>query len=168
MDLLLLRHGIAKDPQQFRGEDSERPLTAEGIERMQLQARGMRVVLEAPLMILTSPFLRTRQTAELVAAEFASAPIEELAELAMGGSVKRVLAELATREQESKVMLVGHEPELVELVTLLTGIRSESVRLKKGSLVALRMLSFEPRPRATLRWQLSPSQQQTIGRLAAR
>lgn len=157
MDLLLLRHGIAEEPSQFRGEDSERPLTSEGMHRMQLEARAMRRLLDRNLFIASSPFVRARETARIVAAEFPQAPFIELSELAMGGSVTRVLGEVAKFKEHSQMLLVGHEPELVEIINRLTGIRAGAVQLKKGALVCLRILGFEPRVQAVLTWHLAPT-----------
>jgi phosphohistidine phosphatase len=158
MDLLLLRHGIAEEPSEFRGDDSERPLTQEGIEKLGRAVKAMRLLLDEELCILSSPYARTKHTAEIVASGFPKATLTTCSELALGGSMKRVLEEVSTLGQAPQVMLVGHEPELVELANLLTGVRAEAVQMKRGALMCLRMIRFIPQPRAILRWHLAPGQ----------
>jgi len=158
MDLFLLRHGIAEEPSNFRGEDCDRPLTGEGVDKMQREAQAMRLFLEESLVILSSPFVRALETAKIVAAAMPKATLAEVPELALGGSVTRILEQVACLQEVSQVMVVGHEPELVEIVAVLTGIRAEAIQVKKGSLTSLRLVRFEPRPRATLRWHLAPKQ----------
>ena len=157
MDLYLLRHGVAEEPARFRGDDSERPLTTEGAEMMRLQAHAMRLIIQEPIIILASPYARAKQTAAIVANAIPWAQLLEIKELSMGGSANRIIEEVSRRAPAPQVMLVGHEPELIELVCRLTGIKTESVQIKRGALLCLRILTFEPRPRAVLRWQLPPN-----------
>ena len=70
MDLLVIRHAIAMDRDEFAetGQpDSERPLTDFGRRRMRKNARGLRAIVDTPEVIGTSPYPRAAETAEIVA-----------------------------------------------------------------------------------------------------
>jgi phosphohistidine phosphatase len=141
-DLLLLRHGIA-EPRQDGRSDAARALTAAGRRRCaavltRLRQRG----LAADLM-LSSPLVRARQTAEL-AVHANLAPSLELAEdLRPGGDP---LSQLATwlavvparSGQRPRLLLVGHEPDLGDLASALIGAPAGAISLRKSGLALLR------------------------------
>lgn len=108
MELCLVRHGIAVERDEHDGSDASRPLTPVGRSRMREAAAGLRTLF-LPELILTSPLLRARQTAEIVA-EMCEAPLQVL-EVLGTGEHRKVLAECA-RLGEARVALVGHEPWL--------------------------------------------------------
>lgn len=123
MRLYLVRHGIAANADGAAMSDAERPLTARGVEKTRAAARGMRALHVNPTLILSSPLIRARQTAEIVAAEL-SLPADRLREsrsLTPGAdalAITRELLETAAAEVE-RVMLVGHQPHLAGLASLL-------------------------------------------------
>jgi len=88
---------------------------------------------EAPLAIVTSPLVRARETAEIVARAIPSASLEMRRELAMGGASGDVVTELVSIGRD-RALLVGHQPDLSGLVADLTGL---SVEMKKGMVVGL-------------------------------
>jgi len=162
MELYILRHAIAleRGAPEVR-HDSERPLTPAGAKKMKRIARGMLLLKMPPELILTSPFLRARQTAEIVAREFAAASVLELsAHLEPGGDRESLMGMLAERYAAlERVLLVGHEPSLSELIAvLISGDERTSVMMKKGGLCKLHL--DEPRYGrcATLEWLLTPRQ----------
>ena len=67
MNCYFLRHGIAVEPDEWTGRDFDRPLTDDGIERMKFEARAIAALSLQLDVIVTSPLLRARQTAEIVA-----------------------------------------------------------------------------------------------------
>src|SRR6185295_9701455 len=94
-ELYLIRHGIAEERGEAWPDDAKRPLTEEGIARVRKSARGLARIGVAFDMILTSPLVRTRQTADAVASAFEARPQIVAAEsLAPGGTYQAVLAEL--------------------------------------------------------------------------
>ncbi len=124
MKLYLLRHAIAVE----RGtpgfeDDSLRPLTEAGRDKMQRIARGMKTLGLSFDHILTSAYVRAEQTATIVAAALGSEKrlmTEPL--LAADQEPHAILTNLAGAEGESSnVLLVGHEPYLSELASLLIG-----------------------------------------------
>jgi phosphohistidine phosphatase len=159
MDLFVLRHAIAVDREEHRGKDEDRPLTQQGRKKMRRIARGMRRLGLRFDVIVSSPLLRARQTADIVARELSSMKKLRLSpELAAGNDPTALLSVLGKRNRH-RVLLVGHEPQLSVFISIiLTGSNALSVTMKKGGLCKLSVDGF-PRPRsATLEWLLTPSQ----------
>lgn len=159
--LYFLRHAIAVE----RGSpgfahDADRPLTPEGTRKMRRIARELRHRGVAFDVLLSSPFVRARETAEIVAREFECPKKLEFCEfLAAGGDSAALIRLLNARHAGAdSVMLVGHEPDLSRLISrLLLGHPRLPLELKKGGLVRL---AVAPRLRhgkcATLEWLLAP------------
>jgi phosphohistidine phosphatase len=140
MRLSLLRHGIAAERMHSGADDSERSLTAKGQRRLRRSAKGLLALGLTYDLILSSPYLRARQTAELVAQILRTAAGVHLTDtLAPGGSPRQLLESLRTDYRERQhVLLVGHEPYLSRLIsTLLTGGPNLSVVMKRGGLCLL-------------------------------
>src|SRR5262245_41926926 len=114
MNVYLMRHGTAvaaDDPSVT--VDNERPLTHKGIKRMRRAARGLRRLGIPFDGILTSPLLRARQTAEIVAAGLGlDAHLEEISVLAPESTVQQLLLGLTRYRDRDHLLLVGHEPLL--------------------------------------------------------
>ena len=160
MNLFLLRHAIAVDPGSLSGaSDADRPLSPEGKKKMRKIARGMKALDLSFDLILSSPYVRARETAEIVAHEFGSA-LEFTPRLAVGGDPAALVAEVAVRGREmGDVLLVGHEPQLSRLIShLLSGHSGLSVTMKKGGLCKLDVPRLSYARSASLEWLLTPSQ----------
>jgi phosphohistidine phosphatase len=131
--LWLLRHGDA-EPHGSRA-DWDRRLT----DRGEAQSRAAGAALAALGVefdaVLTSPRVRARDTA-LLAAEALGAEVVEHEALAGGFSREDALAVLAGFDADAKVLLVGHEPDLSQLVHDFTGGR---VEMKKGGVAGMRV-----------------------------
>lgn len=136
MQLYVLRHGSAVEPERWRGVDEQRPLTDEGREEMRLVARGLKWLGVEPDIVLTSPYLRARQTAEPVAGALGVA-IAPAPELVPGCDLDRFCAALAgsaVSRQPKGVLVVGHEPDLSTVVGLLVGSMGPArIEMKKAS-----------------------------------
>jgi phosphohistidine phosphatase len=116
-----MRHGPAED-QADSGMDSDRALTTSGRERVRNVAKLLLQVDESPLLIITSPLVRAVQTAEIVAVmtrlNDREGSVQVRRELSPGsGGAGGLVAALDTRATK-RVMLVGHEPDLAELVSM--------------------------------------------------
>jgi phosphohistidine phosphatase len=138
-ELYILRHGIAAQPGTPGLPDDERPLTDKGEKKMRQIARGLRALDLELDCIVTSPLIRARATAEIVARELGMLDRLEVANVLQTGasapSVKRWLRD----RTEERLMIVGHNPTLSDLVSLLV-IGSEHpllCDLKKGGIAAL-------------------------------
>src|SRR5512138_523336 len=124
MQLLIVRHGIAV-PRGTPGiADADRPLTPEGRSRFRECAQGIARLVDPADALLTSPWRRARQTAEILAEAWARPEPVETQALA-GGSFEDLAAVLANYDEEATVALVGHEPHLSALVARLLGCRHE-------------------------------------------
>src|SRR5688500_11230951 len=136
MDLYILRHGIAEDVSDS-GLDRDRVLTEEGIEKTELAGKALRKLDVQFDAILTSPYGRAKRTAEIVA-DALNAPdlVQMVDELGAASSAESVLAALqkVIRKQTS-VLVVGHDPILSGLISLLlAGSTGLSITMKKGGL----------------------------------
>ena len=162
MDLYVLRHGIAADrDHRTYPTDGERPLTPKGIRRMGRQVKGLRAMGLSVDAIVTSPLVRAIETAEIAHKGLkASGKLVVSEELAPNGDPFALMDELGGEYgEDSDVMIVGHEPYLSDLVSVLAGgVPSEVVRLRKGALCKLRLLSPRYGRCGWIEWSLTPKQ----------
>jgi phosphohistidine phosphatase len=158
MRLYIVRHAIAHERNRARWpDDSLRPLTAEGERRFRKAARGLAVMLPRSATMLTSPYVRTRKTAELLSSAARLAAPKDCAELAADASTDKLFAVLAKRT-DKHLVVVGHEPGLGKLlVAALAGPEARfAMTFKKGGAACV---EFRGRPmpgRAKLLWMLPP------------
>ena len=162
MNLYILRHGIAVEPGTPGYEkDADRPLTPEGERKLLQIAEAMEALDLTFDLFLSSPYLRARQTAELVAESLKARKKLEYSDcLAPGGNAKK-LVETLNRLQPppDNVLLVGHEPYLSGLISLLiSGETTLAVVMKKGGLCKLATEALKHGRCATLEWLLTPKQ----------
>jgi phosphohistidine phosphatase len=162
MNLFILRHGIAVEPgSPGYAKDADRPLTAEGERKMRRIAEATEVMDLSFDLILSSPYRRARQTAEIVAeVRKARKRLEYTEELTPGGSPRNLIEHLARLQPAPEnILLVGHEPYLSGVVSLLVaGNEAFSVVLKKGGLCKLSSDALNPGRCAVLEWLLTPKQ----------
>jgi phosphohistidine phosphatase len=166
MNLYLMRHGIAVAGDQPGMEsDSERPLTPKGVKRMRRAARGLRRLGISFDTILTSPLVRARQTAEIVAETLGlEGQLEEISELAPESSVDRLISGLAGFHDKEHLLLVGHNPLLIRVFSFfISGKDNLEIELKKGGLCCIETDGLPPSPPATLHWFLTPKQLRRLG-----
>ncbi len=136
MKCYFLRHGIAVDPESWHGSDDDRPLTADGEKRMEREARGISDLDLNVDTIVTSPLLRARQTAEIVADRLRIGKgLLDDPRVAHGFDPDSVTAILRERDHAASVMFVGHEPTMSATIGRLVG--GASIDLKKGALAGV-------------------------------
>jgi phosphohistidine phosphatase len=162
MNLFLLRHGIAveRGDLDFANDDA-RPLTPKGKRQLRQAAAALRALELRFDAILSSPLVRARQTAEIVAAELKLQKRLAFAdELKPGGSAKKLVQKIAAlKPPPENILLVGHEPDFSELISLLvTGATGAGFALKKGGLAKLEIEKLRAGKCATLAWLLTPAQ----------
>lgn len=167
MELYLVRHGIAVEQGSagYESRDAERPLTSEGRKKMEVHARGMRRVGVSFDYLLSSPYPRAFQTAEIVAKVYKAASLLHCSrKLTAEASPARMLPELRRLfSRYGSVMIVGHEPFLSVLAgILLTRQEISFLDFKKGGLMKLTG-PFRP-GRATLEYLLTPLQLRRLAR----
>ena len=152
--LYVVRHAVAED-EGPGGLDEARRLTPKGRRRFarmvrRLAARGMQVDLVA-----TSPLVRCRETAEILAAELAGGPRVELVEALAPGSDWQTLVEWTVEQDAASVAWVGHAPCVGRLVALSIGDGSAAVRMAKGAIAAI-ALDDGPGQPGELDWLATP------------
>jgi phosphohistidine phosphatase len=135
MRCYFLRHGIAVEPEAWSGSDFDRPLTREGRERMEREAKAIDELSLDLDCIVTSPLLRAKQTAELVKARLGAVKLVEDQRLANGFNLERLGEILSSHHDADSIMLVGHEPTMS--ATVGRAIGKASVELKKAALAGL-------------------------------
>lgn len=162
MNLYVMRHGLAVEPGSAEyAKDSDRPLTPKG-ERKLWKIAGALEEMEVSFdWILSSPYLRARQTAQIVAEGLGLVKKLHISEtLAPAGSARKLIETINQRETRPEdVLVVGHEPYLSELISLLvSGEQPIVVTMKKGSVCKLSTELLEYGQCASLEWLLTSKQ----------
>ena len=166
MELYLLRHGLAvvRGKRGFE-DDSARPLTARGRRQLRKTVPVVTRLAGKFDLILSSPYLRARQTAEIVARELnLKKRLKFSNALAPGGSPAVLLRQLG-REKPApeKLLLVGHEPDLSRLISvLICGNQQLQLDFKKGGLCKLEAEKLCAGKCAKLAWLLTPRQMKSL------
>jgi len=167
VNLYLLRHGIAVEPGTPGFEhDSDRPLIPKGERRLRSAAAAMAKLELSFDLILSSPFIRAKQTAEIVAGESKlKKRIEFFDGLVPGANSKALIHALNELQPEPEsVLLVGHEPYLSRLISLLVSGDADAaaIEMKKGGLCKLEIGELCHGRCAQLAWLLTPAQMELM------
>jgi len=163
MEIYILRHGIAVE----RGtpgykRDGDRPLTEEGVEKMRQIAKAMREMDLQFDVIFSSPYVRAKATADIVA-ETLGENVTLTDSLLPEADPPELIDEI-NDEKPQRVLLVGHEPDLSALIsTLICGKRNADIELKKGGIAKLTAETLTYGKCATLNWLLTPKQLRQLG-----
>ena len=159
MNLYIIRHAIAVDegtPEY--GDDSQRPLTDKGRKKMRQIAKGLRALGVGFDLILSSPYVRANETAEILADVFKMKKKIEFSEhLIPMGNPDLLIAEMNEKYSVDSIALVGHEPQLTHLISLLVAKNAGvDMTLKKGGVCSLSADDLHHARQATLEWLLTP------------
>ncbi|MBC8096454.1 MAG: phosphohistidine phosphatase SixA [Akkermansiaceae bacterium] len=157
MKLYLLRHGEAAEHGDPRYKENERPLTPKGIQRTKQLAHALREMDIAFDKILSSPLLRARQTAEIMARGMEK-PADLTEALTPSGNMQALVEQIGgIRPVPASVLLVGHEPYLSGFISFLClGNPELQIKLKKGALCRLEIEQLTCGKCAVLEWLLQP------------
>lgn len=162
--LYLMRHGIADEPS--RGvADADRALTDEGVRKTTRVAEGLRALDVRPDAIISSPLRRAEETARIACRVLTPDGSVELTPLLAGGVLPaEILRGLKPPRTARHVMLVGHQPGLGELASLLLTGDADLAPLpfKKAAVAAIEIASLPPRSTGLLHWFLTPGQLRAI------
>lgn len=160
MKLYLVRHASAGD---VAASDAERELTKEGRQESRVVGAALARLGVCPSQILSSPMVRARQTAEIIAAELKFAnEVAVFPELTNNHSIAHVLRVLKTFEPFEEIVLVGHMPSLAEhLAALLGSEHPASLSMGKGTVACVELNALRV-GRAELRWFLRQKQLRLI------
>ena len=156
-ELYLVRHAIAAERGPEWPDDTRRPLTERGISRFKEAVKGLRNLDVTVDDIFTSPLVRARQTAELLAAGLdGKPPVKILEALAPGHSFTSLMSHLAKAARRRRVALVGHEPDLGELAAHLIGA-GRALAFKKGGVCRIDIGSLASKRAGSLIWFFPPN-----------
>ena len=162
-EIYLMRHGVAEARGEAWPDDSKRPLTGLGMSRLKKAGRGLRRLGVTVDVLLTSPLVRTRQTAEIISEELEPHPhVVHSESLGPGGSYQAVIADLEKHNRRTRIALVGHEPGMGELAARLIGTR-HPLEFKKGAVCRIDVDSLPPSAPGDLRWFLTPKILRRLG-----
>jgi phosphohistidine phosphatase len=161
MDIYILRHGLAvelDDPDCRR--DAERQLTGEGKRKLEHVADALQAMEISFDLILTSPYKRALQTAEIIAEAFGLKKKIQCTGCLEPGASPRELIEFINglKSSPENLLLVGHEPDLSRLTSLLVGGDfNVAITLKKGGFVRVKCEQLEHGQCGSLEWLLTPA-----------
>lgn len=155
-ELYLVRHAIAAERGPEWPDDDLRPLTDRGRARFEKAVAGIASLDVHIDEVLTSPLVRSRQTAQVLASGMPDhPPVTVLDALAPGHAPALVLEQLVTPARRRRLALVGHEPGLGELAAFLIGSR-RPIPFKKGGACRIDLERLAPYTTGDLSWLLTP------------
>jgi phosphohistidine phosphatase len=158
MQLYIVRHGIAIDREDPKcPADPDRFLTEDGIEKTKEVAKGLAKISEAADLMLTSPYVRAAQTAEIVAdaLDYAKQKIRKSEALLPGAEPQQLFRELGKNKDLSVVFVFGHAPHLDELLATAVGSKHHISALKKAGVALVELKRLVP-PNGQLVWLATP------------
>jgi phosphohistidine phosphatase len=156
MELYLLRHGIAENGAPGR-RDADRALTPEGKKKLRDVLKVAANAGLSPGRILTSPYRRAVETAEIAADLLGyTAELVRTEALTPDSSPRNVWQEIRIYREDPQLLLASHEPLLSQCVAFLLSSPSLAVDMKKGGLVRIDLERLGPEPSGLLKWYLVP------------
>jgi phosphohistidine phosphatase len=155
MEIYILRHGIAEEP-KAGAPDADRALTDAGREKLRAVLEQAHEAGVKPSLILSSPYRRALQTANMAGQVLRCNKIVEAEVLVPDSAPKAVWDVICAHRREPALLIAGHEPLLGMTVGYLLGAPALQVDLKKSALVRIDQESFSGAPRGVLKWMLTP------------
>jgi phosphohistidine phosphatase len=157
MNIYLIRHAIAEDETADK-EDSQRALTDKGAKKMRQIAKGLRKLGVEFNVILSSPYLRAKETAEILGDVFKMKKQVAYSDNLMPmGDPDLLIAEINEKYDVDTIALVGHEPYFSTLISLLAAkAQPVDMTLKKGGVCRLAADDLHHARQATFEWLLTP------------
>jgi len=155
VQIYLLRHGIADDGKPGR-PDSERALTGEGRDKLKRVLKRARTADCTPSLILTSPYVRAVQTAEIAVQVLGyKGDLVKTKALTPEASPHAAWDEIRAHRDESSILLASHEPLMSTLAAYLLRSPALQVDMKKGAILRVDTERFSAEPQCVLKWMLT-------------
>ncbi len=158
MELYIVRHGIAIDREEPKAPpDPQRFLTEEGIEKTRQVAKGVAALGIEPDLMISSPYIRAMQTAEIFADQF-EYPRQKIrpSDLLKPGTEPALFyKELSKDKDSATVFCFGHAPQLDDLIAAALGLKHPVTSLKKAGIAMLDLKRISP-PSGELAWLATP------------
>lgn len=157
MQIYLLRHGVAEDGKPGH-PDSDRALTGEGRDKLRRVLKRARAADAAPSLILSSPFRRAIETAEIASEVLDyTGKVARTRALVPDASPHDTWEEIRTHKDENALLLASHEPLMSSLAALLLNSPALAVDMKKAALLRIDVERAGAQPRGVLKWMLTPA-----------
>lgn len=162
--LYLVRHAIAEERGADHPDDSQRPLTGRGTAKFRKISRGFARLDPDVNLILTSPLVRARQTADILAHDLRGHPaVVETAAMTPSASFTDLLSELGLHSGRGGIALVGHEPSLSAFAARLVAAKG-AIEFKKGGVARIDVEGLPPALPGRLVWLVPPRLFAGLGR----
>jgi phosphohistidine phosphatase len=162
-ELYLVRHAIAAERGSEWPDDTKRPLTDRGMARFKACVAGLAAFDTAIDVIFSSPLVRAKQTADLLAAGMKPTPAVKLLDaLAPGQGPAAVMAQLAKATRRRRIALVGHEPDLGELAAHLLAA-GRPVPFRKGAVCRIDLEGLTSKRAGSMIWFAPPKVLRKLG-----
>ena len=162
-ELYIVRHAIAAERGSEWPDDTKRPLTERGIHRFKQEVAGLRSLDASIDEIITSPLVRAKQTADLLAAGLGGKPVVRILKaLEPGHSPTAIIGQVAKLARRNRIAIVGHEPGLGELAAHLLGA-SRPLPFRKGSICRIDLESLTSKRAGSLIWFVTPKILRELG-----
>jgi phosphohistidine phosphatase len=158
MEIYVVRHGIAIDREDPKcPPDPERYLTEEGIEKTKRVAAAVAALGASPDLLLSSPYVRAMQTAEIFASalDYSKQKIRRTDLLLPGTEPSLLFRELAKDKQTSTLFVFGHAPQLDDIIAAELGSKHHITSLKKAGVALIELKRVSP-PNGQLVWLATP------------
>jgi phosphohistidine phosphatase len=158
MELYVVRHGIAIDREDPKcPPDPERYLTEEGIEKTKRVAAAVAALGASPDLLLSSPYVRAMQTAEIFASalDYSKQKIRQTDLLLPGTEPLLLFRELAKDKHTSTLFVFGHAPQLDDIIAAALGSKHHITSLKKAGVALVELKRVSP-PNGQLVWLATP------------
>lgn len=159
MEIFILRHGDASANAKKLTDDSKRSLSENGVKEIENAASFFEKSEVNFDHIFSSPLKRAKQTSEIILKKQDKSNFTELEELKPEGKVGEVCKKLSSQKDNVKVLVIGHNPLLVDLVNHIINSAdqvSTNISLKTGGIIKIKVSSLEPKMRGELQWMLTP------------
>jgi phosphohistidine phosphatase len=167
MKLVIVRHADAGDAEEFAKttgkDDALRPLTDKGIEQTKSIADGLRKLVPSCDLIVSSPYTRAQQTAEILIKAYEQRATDTTAVLEPAATPSDFVEWMSDHHNADVVMIVGHEPHLSTLATwLMAAIPGSRIELKKAGACLLAFEGDLEKGKGMLQWLMGPKQLSAI------
>jgi len=156
MQIYLLRHAKAEHSHSGAA-DHERRLTAEGRHQLTPVIHAVKTAQMSPDVVLSSPYKRAMQTAELAAERLGyRSPILTANALTPDGDPESVWAEIRLHREANQILLASHEPLMSATLAYLLGCPHLAVEFPTATVARVDVSGLGPAPRGVLRWMITP------------
>jgi phosphohistidine phosphatase len=166
MQIYIVRHGIAIDREDPKSPpDPDRYLTDDGVDKTKQVAKGVVSVGATADLLISSPYVRAMQTAEIFASalDYPKQKIRRTDLLLPGSEPTLFYRELAKDKHSATVFCFGHAPQLDDLIATAVGSKHHITALRKAGVALLELKRLSP-PSGQLLWLATPKMLRKIGK----